>query len=73
MAQWRVGSRTTIYALVAVGFAGLIGAHEVSASAPGSEDNAAAMLPLILATVGTLAFIIAGVMAFKRLRQGGSN
>jgi uncharacterized membrane protein len=73
MAQWRMGGTVTIYALVAIGFAGLIGAHEISASAPASEDNAAATLPLVLAGIGTLAFIIAGVTAFKLLRRGGSN
>jgi hypothetical protein len=58
--------RIIIYTLIAVGFAGLIGAHEIA----GTDDNADAVAPLLLAAVGTLAFIVAGVMAFRMLRGG---
>jgi heme A synthase len=57
-----------IYALLGVGFAGLIGAHEVA----GTDENADAILPFILAVGGTLAFVVAGVLAFRLLRNGVS-
>jgi hypothetical protein len=55
--------RWTIYVLIAVGFAGLIGAHEVA----GPGDNADTV-PFVLASIGTLAFVVAGVMAYRMLR-----
>jgi hypothetical protein len=60
-------SRVTIYVLIALGFAGLIGAHEIA----GTDENADAVAPLLLAAAGTLAFIAAGVMALRLLRGGG--
>jgi hypothetical protein len=59
--------RVTIYVLIAVGFAGLIGAHEIA----GTDENADVVAPLLLAAAGTLAFIVAGVMALRLLRGGG--
>jgi hypothetical protein len=59
--------RVTIYVLIAVGFAGLIGAHEIA----GTDENADVVAPLLLAAAGTLAFIAAGVMALRLLRGGG--
>jgi hypothetical protein len=56
-----------IYALIVAGFAGLIGAHEIA----GTDANADAVAPLFLAAAGTLAFILAGVMALRLLRGGG--
>jgi hypothetical protein len=56
--------RWTIYVLIAVGFAGLIGAHEVG----GTDANADTTVPFILAAVGTLAFVAAGLMGFRMLR-----
>ncbi len=58
---------TVIYGLIAVGFAGLIGAHEVAP--PDGADDASMTLPLVLAAIGTLSFIVAGVMAFRMLKQ----
>jgi len=58
----------TIYALIALGFAGLIGAHEIS----GPDENADLTLPFILAAAGTLCFVAAGLMA-RRLMKGGAS
>jgi ABC-type uncharacterized transport system permease subunit len=55
-----------IYVLIALGFAGLIGAHEIS----GPDENADLTLPFILAAVGTACFVAAGLMA-RRLMKGG--
>jgi hypothetical protein len=68
MPQPGAGRRGTIYALIGVGFAGLIGAHEFA----GTGDDADLTVPFILAAVGTLSFISAGVMAFRLLRGGGA-
>jgi hypothetical protein len=56
-----------IYLLIALGFAGLIGAHEVS----GPDENSDLTLPFILAAAGTLCFVAAGLMA-RKLMKGGA-
>jgi hypothetical protein len=58
----------TIYVLIAFGFAGLIGAHEIS----GPDENSDLTLPFILAGAGTLCFVAAGLMARKLMKGGGS-
>ena len=57
-----------IYVLIALGFAGLIGAHEIS----GPDDNSDLTLPFILAAAGTLSFVAAGLMARRLMKGGGS-
>ena len=57
----------TIYVLIALGFAGLIGAHEIS----GPDENADLTLPFILAAAGTACFVAAGLMARRLMRGGG--
>jgi ABC-type uncharacterized transport system permease subunit len=57
----------TIYVLIALGFAGLIGAHEIS----GPDENADLTLPFILAAAGTASFVAAGLMARKLMNGGG--
>ena len=57
-----------IYVLIALGFAGLIGAHEVSSP----DENADLTLPFILAAAGTASFVAAGLLARKLMRGGGS-
>jgi heme A synthase len=57
-----------IYGLIALGFAGLIGAHEVSSP----DENADLTLPFILAAAGTASFVAAGLMARKLMKGGGS-
>jgi heme A synthase len=57
-----------IYLLIALGFAGLIGAHEVSSP----DENADLTLPFILAAAGTASFVAAGLMARKLMKGGGS-
>ena len=58
----------TIYVLIALGFAGLIGAHEIS----GPDENADLTLPFILAAAGTLCFVAAGLMARRLMKGDGS-
>jgi ABC-type uncharacterized transport system permease subunit len=58
----------TIYVLIALGFAGLIGAHEIS----GPDENSDLTLPFILAAAGTLCFVAAGLMARKLMKGGVS-
>lgn len=60
-----------MYALIGIGFAGLIGAHEFGAMSPDSDDVASIIVPFILASAGTLAFVVAGLMALRLLRGGG--
>jgi hypothetical protein len=57
----------TIYVLIALGFAGLIGAHEIT----GPDENSDLTLPFILAAAGTLCFVAAGLMARKLMKGGG--
>jgi len=54
--------------LIALGFTGLIGAHEVSSP----DENADLTLPFILAASGTASFVAAGLMARRLMRGGGS-
>jgi alkylhydroperoxidase/carboxymuconolactone decarboxylase family protein YurZ len=58
----------TIYVLIALGFAGLIGAHEIS----GPDENADLTPPFILAAAGTLCFVAAGLLARKLMKGGAS-
>ncbi|HEX4411808.1 MAG TPA: hypothetical protein VH206_23795 [Xanthobacteraceae bacterium] len=60
--------KLTIYVLIGLGFAGLIGAHEVASP----DDNASTTVPLVLALIGTLCFVGAGLMARKLLREMSS-
>jgi hypothetical protein len=48
-----------IYLLIALGFAGLIGAHEITPA----DENADFTFPLLLAGAGTLCFAGAGLLA----------
>ena len=56
-----------VYVLIALGFAGLIGAHEVSSP----DENADLTLPFLLAAAGTASFVAAGLMARKLMKGGG--
>jgi hypothetical protein len=56
-----------IYVLIGLGFAGLIGAHEISSP----DENADLTLPFILAAAGTASFVAAGLMARKLMKGGG--
>jgi ABC-type uncharacterized transport system permease subunit len=58
----------TIYVLIALGFAGLIGAHEIA----GPDENADLTLPFIFAAAGTASFVAAGLLARKLMKGGGS-
>ncbi len=63
----------TIYLLIALGFAGLIGAHEVAVNWPSAEDDTTIITaPFILAAAGTLCFVAAGLLARKLMKGGAS-
>ncbi len=64
--QPTANTKYILYALLAGGFAGLIGAHEWASMAPADEIG-----PLILAGLGTLSFVAAGLLARKLMRGGG--
>jgi hypothetical protein len=57
-----------IYVLIALGFAGLIGAHEIAPA----DENADMTWPLLLAGVGTLCFVGAGLLGRRLLKQMAS-
>jgi hypothetical protein len=57
-----------IYLLIALGFAGLIGAHEISPA----DENADFTLPLLMAGAGTLCFVGAGLLARRLIKQMAS-
>jgi len=61
-----------IYALIALGFIGLIGAHEFAVAEPSPGEDSSMTLPFILATAGTLCFVAAGLMARKLMRESAS-
>jgi hypothetical protein len=61
--------KVTIYALIGVGFAGLIGAHEFGSATASPDDTSILTVPLILAAIGTLSFLAAGLMARKLIRE----
>jgi Ca2+/Na+ antiporter len=61
-----------LYALLGLGFAGLIGAHEW-AKTSSSQDSSGMIAPFILAVLGTLCFIAAGIMARRLMKEGRSN
>jgi hypothetical protein len=61
--------KTIVYVLIALGFAGLIGAHELATMAPSSADEPRAALPFVLAALGTLCFVAAGLIARKLMKQ----
>jgi len=63
--QQATKTKRIIYGLIVLGFAGLIGAHEIAPA----DDNADMTWPLILAGAGTLCFVVAGLMARKLMRQ----
>jgi hypothetical protein len=57
-----------IYLLIALGFAGLIGAHEIAPA----DENADFTFPLLLAAAGTLSFVGAGLLARRLIKQMAS-
>ena len=57
--------KLVIYALIGLGFAGLIAGHEFTRS----DENAELTVPFILAAAGTLSFVAAGLLARKLMRQ----
>jgi hypothetical protein len=70
--QLPAATQGRMYALIAIGFAGLIGAHEFGSMSPDADDVASIIVPFILAAAGTLAFVVAGLMAYRLLKSGAS-
>jgi hypothetical protein len=62
------GKKRIIYLLIALGFVGLIGAHEIAPA----DENADMTLSLALAAAGTLCFIGAGLLARRLMKQMAS-
>jgi hypothetical protein len=60
--------KLTLYVLLALGFAGLIGAHEWAVAFPSA--GAASTTPLFFAALGTLSFIAAGLLARRLMKEG---
>jgi hypothetical protein len=54
-----------VYALIALGFIGLIGAHEIAPA----DENADMTLSFVVAGIGTLSFVAAGLLARKLMQQ----
>jgi hypothetical protein len=70
--QEATNKKRIIYGLIVLGFAGLIGAHEFAVTPPEPGGDASMTVPFILAMVGTLAFVVAGIMAYRLMRGGAS-
>jgi hypothetical protein len=58
-----------LYVLLALGFAGLIGAHEWATTVP-PGGTASITAPLVLAALGTLCFVAAGLLARQLMKAG---
>jgi hypothetical protein len=63
--QQIAGKKRIVYLLIALGFAGLIGAHEIAPA----DENADMTLSLALAAAGTLCFVGAGLLARWLMKQ----
>jgi hypothetical protein len=61
--------KAIVYVLIGLGFAGLIGAHEVAMMLPEPGGDAGMTIPFILAAAGTVCFAVAGLMARKLMRE----
>jgi|HubBroStandDraft_1064217.scaffolds.fasta_scaffold947110_2 hypothetical protein len=64
--------KVRIYSLIGLGFAGLIGAHEYTDPAALPDDASVLTVPLILAAIGTLSFIAAGLLARRLMKERAS-
>jgi hypothetical protein len=69
--QLTSNTKYILYALLALGFAGLIGAHEWASIPPPPGGTSSLTMPLILAALGTFCFVAAGLLA-RRLMKDGS-
>jgi predicted MFS family arabinose efflux permease len=60
-----------IYALIAVGFACLIGSYVYGKVAVDPNADTAVLVSFLLTAAGTAAFVFAGIIAMRMLRGGG--
>jgi hypothetical protein len=58
-----------IFGLVALGFVGLIGAHELAVTPPPPGGESDMIVPFIVASAGTLCFVGAGLLARRLMKQ----
>jgi hypothetical protein len=63
--QEATAKKRIIYGLIALGFAGLIGAHEIAPADP----NVDMTLPFVVAGLGTLCFVAAALLARKLMKE----
>ena len=59
-----------VYALIAVGFACLIGSYVYGRMAADPNANTAIIVSFLITAAGTAAFVFAGIMAIRLLRSG---
>ena len=71
MPQQTTKKNVFVYVLLALGFAGLIGAHEWAVTPPAPGGTSSMTVPFILAALGTLCFVAAGLLA-RTLMKGGA-
>ena len=60
-----------VFALIAVGFICLIGAHFAGTLADDPTADTGVIVSFLLTAAGTVAFVAAGVLALRLLRSGG--
>jgi predicted MFS family arabinose efflux permease len=60
-----------VYALIAVGFACLIGSYVLGKMAADPNADTTILVSFLLTAAGTAAFVFAGIMAMRMLRSGG--
>jgi hypothetical protein len=68
MPQITTKQKVILLVLIGLGFVGLIGAHELETMAPQSSASNE-IGPLILAALGTLCFVAAGLTARRLMRR----
>ena len=59
-----------VYALIAVGFACLIGSYVHGKMAADPNADTAIIVSFLITAAGTAAFVFAGIMAIRLLRSG---
>ena len=62
--------KVAVYVLIALGFAGLIGAYERATRIPMPGEHPSMTIPFIVAALATLCFVAAGLMARGLMKEG---
>ena len=66
-----MSNRGMIYALIAAGFACLIGSYVYGKMAADPNADTTVLVSFLITAAGTAAFVFAGIMAMRMLRSGG--